>query len=119
MKEARSELVRINDKGEAHPIGNVASQRMRAREGAYRMLPAPGHVIFMRYTGEDGRRDEDDGAIVKLSGEITQPGTMCDIISLVAQSGWGGEMLVFDGLSARSLFFEAGNVIGAQTTADD
>ena len=119
MKEARSELVRINDKGEAHPIGNVASQRMRAREGAYRMLPAPGHVIFMRYTGEDGRRDEDDGAIVKLSGEITQPGTMCDIISLVAQSGWGGEMLVVDGLSARSLFFEAGNVIGAQTTVDD
>ncbi len=41
---------------------------MRARAGAYRILPAPGHVVFMRYTGEDGRRDAEDGAVVRLSG---------------------------------------------------
>jgi hypothetical protein len=115
MKDGRSELVRIDSRGEAHPIGSVASQRMRAREGAYRMLPAPRHVVFMRYTGEDGRRDAEDGAVVRLSGEVTAPGTLCDILALIAQTGWRGELVVLDGDEARSVFFEQGNVVGATT----
>jgi Domain of unknown function (DUF4388) len=117
-KDGRSELVRIDSRGEAHPIGNVASQRMRAREGAYRMLPAPRHVVFMRYTGEDGRRDAEDGAVVRLSGEVTAPGTLCDILALVAQTGWRGELVVLDGDDTRSVFFEQGNVVGAVTSVE-
>ena len=119
MKDARAELARIDDQGAAHPIGVVASQRMRAREGAYRVLPAPGHVVFMRYTGEDGRRDEEDGAIVRMAGEITAPAAMCDVIALLAQTGWKGELVVLDGETARTVFLEAGNIVGAQTTVDD
>jgi Domain of unknown function (DUF4388) len=119
MKDGRSELVRIDGQGQAHPIGNVASQRMRARAGAYRMLPAPKHVVFMRYTGEDGRRDVDDGAIVRLSGEVTAAGTLCDILALVAQTGWRGELVVLDGDDERSIFFEQGNVVGAVTNVRD
>ena len=118
MKDGRPELVRIDSRGEAHPIGSVASQRMRAREGAYRMLPAPRHVVFMRYTGEDGRRDAEDGAVVRLSGEVTAPGTLCDILALVAQTGWRGELIVLDGDDIRSIFFEQGNVVGAVTSVD-
>ncbi len=119
MKDGRPELVRIDAQGQAHPIGNVASQRMRARAGAYRILPAPKHVVFMRYTGEDGQRDLEDGAIVRLSGEVTAPGTLCDILALVAQTGWRGELVVLDGDEARSLFFEHGNVVGAVTNVED
>jgi len=119
MKDGRSELVRIDSQGQAHPIGNVASQRMRARAGAYRILPAPQHVVFMRYTGEDGRRDAEDGAVVRLSGEITAPGTLCDILALVAQTGWRGELVVLDGDDARSVFFEQGNVVGAVTNVEN
>src|SRR5262249_50268308 len=115
VKEARSELVRIDPTGVAHPIGNVASQRMRARAGAFRLLPAPAHVVFMRFTGEDGRRDVDDGAIVRLAGEITTPGSMCDVFALLVQTGWRGELAVLDGATVRSVFFDAGNVVGAQT----
>src|SRR5450432_9868 len=118
MKDGRSELVRVDSRGEAHPIGNVASQRMRARAGAYRMLPAPPHVIFMRFTGEDGRGDAEDGAVVRLSGEVTAPGTLCDILALVAQTGWRGELVVLDGDDTRSIFFEQGNVVGAVTNVD-
>src|SRR6478735_9727517 len=119
MKDHRSELVRIDSRGEAHPIGNVASQRMRARAGAYRILPAPEHVVFMRYTGEDGRRDESDGAVVRLSGEVTAAGTLCDILALVAHTGWRGELVVLDGDEVRSIFFEQGNVVGAVTNVDE
>ena len=91
---------------------------MRAREGAYRILPAPQHVVFMRYTGEDGRRDAEDGAVVRLSGEVTAPGTLCDILALIAQTGWRGELVVLDGDEARSVFFEQGNVVGATTNVE-
>jgi len=119
MKDVRAELVRIDSRGEAHPIGHVASQRMRARVGAYRILPAPPHVVFMRFTGEDGRRDESDGAVVRLSGEVTAPGTLCDILALVAQAGWRGELIVLDDDEVRSVFLDQGNVVGAVTNVDE
>jgi hypothetical protein len=118
VKEPRSELVRIDAGGVAHPIGSVASQRLRAREGAFRLLPAPEHVVFMRYTGEDGRRDAEDGAIVRLAGEITAPGTLTDIFSLMGQTGWRGELTVLDDDAVRSVFFENGSVVGTQTNVE-
>ncbi len=119
MRDGKSELVRIDSRGEAHPIGAVASQRLRAGGGAYRMLPAPRHVVFMRYTGEDGRRDADDGAIVRLAGEITAPGALCDVLALLGQTGWRGELVVLDGDDARSVFFDQGNVVGASTNVEN
>src|SRR5215216_4965819 len=119
MRDGKAELVRIDARGEAHPIGAVASQRMRARAGAYRMLPAPGHVVFMRYTGEDGRRDAEDGPIVRLAGEVTAPGALCDVLALLGQTGWRGELVVLDGDDARSVFFDQSNVVGALTNVED
>jgi hypothetical protein len=118
MRDNKAELVRIDSRGEAHPIGSIASQRLRARAGAYRVLPAPAHVVFMRYTGEDGQRDAEDGAIVRLAGEVTAPGALCDILALIAQTGWRGELIVLDGDDTRSVFFEQGNVVGAITSVE-
>lgn len=119
MKEARDELVRIDSRGEAHPIGAVAGQRMRAREGVFRVLPSPKHVVFMRYTGEDGRRDVADGAVVRVAGEVTGPGSLCDVLALLGQTGWRGELVVEDRENVRSIFFDQGNVVGANTTVDE
>jgi hypothetical protein len=91
---------------------------MRARTGAFRLLPSPEHVAFMRYTGEDGRRDVEDGAIVRIAGEITAPGTLTDIFSLLGQTGWRGELTVFDDDAVRSVFFEHGHVVGTQTNVE-
>jgi hypothetical protein len=118
MRDARTELVRIDSRGEAHPIGSVASQRMRTRAGTYRLLPAPNHVVFMRLTGEDGRRDAEDGAIVRLAGEITAPGTLCDVLALCAQTGWRGELVVQGEEDVRSVFLDQGNVVGASTSVE-
>jgi len=118
MRDGKAELVRIDTRGEAHPIGNIAGQRLRARTGAYRMLPSPAHVVFMRYTGEDGRRDAEDGAIVRLAGEVTAPGALCDVLALLGQTGWRGELVVLDGDDVRSVFFDQGNVVGALTNVE-
>lgn len=118
MREPKAELVRVDSHGQAHPIGSVASQRMRTRAGTFRVLPAPRHVIFMRFTGEDGRRDEEDGAIVRLAGEVTVPGALCDVLALLAQTGWRGELVVEDSESLRSVFFDQGSVVGAATNVE-
>lgn len=118
MQDPRAELVRIGDNGEAHAIGRIASQRLRERAGTFRILPAPAHVVFMRFTGEDGHRDDCDGAIVRLAGEITHPGALCDVIAMVAQAGWRGQLYVLEGAEQRSVFFDQGTVVGVATSAD-
>ena len=118
MSEERSDLVRIDPTGAAHPVGRNASQWMRGRQGTFRLMPGPPHLVFMRYVGEDGKRDDEDGAVCRLAGEITAPGTLCDVVSLVAQASWRGELIVMSGSTTRSVYFDGGQVISAQSTAD-
>jgi hypothetical protein len=118
MDDERHELVRIDATGAAHPLGKTASQQLRARQGAFRLMPTPAHLVVLRYVGEDGKRDDHDGPVFRLAGEITTPGSLCDIVGLVGQAGWSGELLVLDGETTRSIFFERGHVIGAQSSSD-
>jgi hypothetical protein len=74
--------------------------------------------VFMRFTGADGRRDATDGAIVRLAGEITAPAALCDIVGLVGQTGWRGELVVLDSEHSRSIFFDGGSIVGASTSAE-
>lgn len=119
MKHAQDDLVWIDSNGVAHPLGEAATRRMKQRVGAFRMFPSPEHLVFMRYTGEDGRRDQDDGRVIRLAGEIAGPGTLCDIVALLGQAGWRGELMVLDGEAKRSVFFDAGLVQGAQSNHSD
>lgn len=114
----RHELVRIDATGTAHPVGRTASQRLRARQGAFRLLPSPQHLVVMRLVGEDGRRDPTDGPVFRIAGEITSPGALCDIVALIGQAGWRGELHVLDGTYSRTIFFDAGCVVSAHSSAE-
>ncbi len=116
MTNKRDELIRIDSHGVAHPIGAVASQRMRPHVGAYRLLPSPAHVVLMRYTGEDGEVDVEDGAVVRIAGEIVAAGTICDILALLAQTGWRGILSVHQGSITREIYLDHGNVVGVKSS---
>jgi hypothetical protein len=118
MSEERSDLVRVDPTGTAHPVGRLASQMMRGRQGVFRVMPGPGHLVFMRHVGEDGRRDEHDGAVCRLAGEITGPGSICDIVSLIGQASWKGELIVMSPNVTRSVYFDGAQVICASSNAD-
>lgn len=118
MRESHPDLVRIDDTGTAHAVSRSASQQLRARKGTFRLMPSPQHIIFMRHVGEDGRRDDNDGATLKLGGEIVTRGALCDIVALVSHAGWRGELIVFDGENVRSIFFDGSNVVGAHSNAE-
>lgn len=119
MSEARKDLVRIDSTGTAHPVGRQASKDLRGRQGAFRLMPSPSHLVVMRFVGEDGQRDEEDGPVFRLAGEIASPGALCDVVGLVAQAAYKGELAVIDGAGVtRSIFFDGGHVISAQSRAE-
>jgi hypothetical protein len=119
MSEARKDLVRIDSTGTAHPVGVQASREQRARQGAFRLMPSPPHIVVMRLVGEDGERDAEDGAVFRLAGEIPAAGALCDVVGLISQAAWKGELAVISGAGVqRSIFFDAGHVISAVSRAE-
>jgi hypothetical protein len=62
---------------------------------------------------------EAEARICGLAGQIRSAGALCEVLSFVAHTGWRGEFLVHDDLdgAVRSIFFEEGYVIAAQSTA--
>lgn len=52
-----------------------------------------------------------------LSGRVLEPGALCDIVSFVAQAVWRGELVVASGDATRSVFFDEGSVVAAESSA--
>jgi hypothetical protein len=111
MAADRDNLLRVDQTGTVHPVGRAASQQLRARAGEWRLLPSPRDLLMIR--GTNG------GASLKLAGEITVPGALCDVVALVAQSNWKGELIVISDGATRTVFFDGGSVIGATTSVPE
>jgi hypothetical protein len=107
----RDDLLRVDATGTVHPVGKKASQELRARKGEWRLVEGPREAIFMR--------PAQTAAVMKLAGEIRTPGALCDIIATIAQASWKGELLIVDHDLARSIYFDAGSVIGVATNVED
>ena len=107
-----SRAVRVDNTGTIHPIGRAASQELRARTGEWRLVPSAHDVLLVR-------SDRPDGPILRLAGEITTPGALCDVIALAAQSSWSGELVAMGDAGVRTIYLEAGIVVGATTTVPE
>jgi len=114
MVEERDELVEIDLEGTARPIGERASVRLLGRQGRLAVLPSPAHMLVLRKVPD--LKDSEARACV-LSGEIRAPGALCDIVGLIGHAGYRGELLVLSPAANRSVYFDQGYVIGAQSTA--
>ncbi|MCA9695028.1 MAG: DUF4388 domain-containing protein, partial [Myxococcales bacterium] len=64
------------------------------------------------------RRDAEDGAVVRLAGEITEPAALCDIFAMLSQTSWVGELNVQSEGTIRRVFIENGKVVGARTNVE-
>jgi hypothetical protein len=107
--DRRSDL-RIDATGTVHPLGRDASQALRSRIGEWALLRSPPDVVLAVRAGVGSRT-------IRLAGEVRSPGALCDIVAMVAQAGWSGELMVLQEEASRSVFFESGQVVGATTTA--
>src|SRR5258708_4548860 len=110
--EDRDSLVEIDARGTARPVGATASLRMQAREGRFWMVPAPPHLIVMRQAVASSPETRS----CRLSGEIRAPGALCDIVGFIGHGGWKGELIVLEQSASRSIYFDQGDIVGAQST---
>lgn len=106
----RDDLAEIAPDGTVQPRGESALLRLQSRSGAYRILPSPNELLLFKRAGEAPDRP------CLVCGEVPGTGSLCDVLSFVGHTGWKGEFVVHDGVSFRSLFFEEGHVVGAQST---
>jgi hypothetical protein len=104
----RSDLLRVDATGTVHPVGKTASRELRARIGEWRLVEGPKDIMLMR-------RVAATSAVLKLAGEICSPGALCDIVAIIAQAAFRGELLILDEERVRSIYFDAGSIIGVAT----
>lgn len=104
------DLAQVHTTGNIEPLEPRAFERLSAREGIYRVFPVPPGVILMRTVEPDGRGP------IRLAGEITVPGAICDVFVVLGQVGWRGQLVLCDESTTRTLYFDQGNVLGAQTS---
>lgn len=105
-------MAQVHTTGSIEPVEPLATQLLSAREGAYHVLPAPRSVILMR-SSEPG-----ESRPIRLAGEISAPGAVCDVFVMLSQAGWRGELVLSDVGLTRTLFFDKGNVLGAATNVE-
>jgi hypothetical protein len=108
------DIVEIDGTGIARAGGAAASLRMQASAGRFQMWPGPPQVLVMRRIADASHSDVRS---CPLMGEIHSPGSLCDIVSFVAHTGRKGELVVVEAEARRSIFFDQGHVVGAQSTA--
>jgi hypothetical protein len=109
------DLLEVDGEGVARPLGVTAVHHLRARVGVMQVLPAPAHLAVLRQVSGPAAVD---GRACLLAGELRTPGAICDIVSFVAHAGWRGELVVMDGLTSRSIYFDQGQVVGAASTVE-
>jgi hypothetical protein len=112
MVEGRDDLVRIDLDGVAHPVGETARVRLQGRSGTFHVLPAPSHLVVLRQSAVEGVEPR----TCVLSGEIRAPGVLCDIASFLGGMPHQGELVVLDRAASRSVYVDAGCVVGARST---
>ena len=109
----KDDLAELASDGTVRPVGDRAAMRLQSRPGSFELLPSPPNIIFMR-SATPGAGPATRSCV--LSGELRSAGALCDLLSFVGHAGWRGEFVVHEADSTRSIFFDQGDVVGAQST---
>ncbi len=91
---------------------SAAVAKLQSKPGEYSLLPSPPDLILLRRTAS-----LQSSSRVLLAGEITERGTILEILQFITQANWTGEFLVVDGEVHRSILFDTGTVILATSNA--
>jgi hypothetical protein len=110
----KDDLAHIDSSGVLHVLGAEAQEQLRERAGTFRVLPSPPHMVVLRRDG-----DANESRRCLLSGEIVAAGSVCDVIGFIGHAGYKGELMLVDRTTRRSIYFDKGRVVGAQSTEKD
>jgi len=132
----RDDLLRVDSTGTVHPVGRTASQWLRSKAGDWRLAATPPELLVARRVASqrssqpssvrDGstapesrcREEFESDAPLRLAGEIGTPGALSDIVMMIANARWRGELVVVSDEGERSFYVDAGAVTRAATSVN-
>ncbi len=103
--------VRIQEGGGITALSKAAQHMLGARPGVWSLEDSTPDVLLLR-RAEGPLAD----AELRLAGQITIAGSLCDVLALIGQSGWTGSLVVTNDDGTRTVEFDAGRVTGATST---
>ena len=106
--------VTVDGDGVAHPEGAGARSELENRHGTFHALPSPRHVHVLRRAGAS----EEAATAPWLAGEVTRPGLLWEIISMLGQCRRDGEFVVEDAAGRRTLFLQQGQLVAAGSSCE-
>lgn len=113
-----TDLVIIGTDGSIRIKGRGAERRLRDRAGRYQLIiDAPGLVI-LREEHVEGI-DEKRTTRVGMAGELLTRTTTLEIINIVANARWRGELHIMDGVHHRVLAVAQGALKWARSNSPD
>lgn len=101
-----SDLVVIAADGGVKTVGRAAERRLRDRAGRYHLvIDVPGLVI-LREAGDEGEPPK--GTRVAMAGELLTRTSVLEVVNIIANASWRGDLHVLDGECIRVLSINQG-----------
>lgn len=104
------QLIQVKADGTVVAPGGRVRKRLGAGAGRYQLLEGPPGLLMLRRIA---RGKEKNGARVLMAGEIVSRATVLEIVSMVGQAAWSGELTVHGRAARRSLLIEQGTLRSA------
>ena len=106
--------VSVTKDGYVRVTGEMTKQRLRQLAGHYRIVDGPPGVVILR---KDEQGQSEHGVRVLMSGEIINKTTILDVINMIGNANWHGELHIFGPDSYRTLSFDKGALKSASSNA--
>ena len=114
------DLVEVEESGRVVRVrGRDAQRRLGLVSGRYRLIAASAGMLVLRAEHEEleeGREPDLSGRVL-MSGELIGRTSMLEVLNLIGQSGWRGELSVYSGGHRRLLSFDQGAVRNVRSNA--
>lgn len=111
-----TDLVIVAADGTLRVVGRGAERRLRDRAGRYRLIVDSDELLVLRGEGRAGRTG---GPRVLMAGEIVTGTTVLEVINIIANASWLGDLRIFSETNTRSLTFDRGAVKHAHSNHPD
>lgn len=115
--DGAEEGVVVDADGSARCEGERTRAALGAQAGRYALITAAGGMLMLRRTDDTGGEEASDGSGVLMAGQLLSRTSAAEIVSLIAQSGWRGELALDDGKHQRRLGLDQGVLRSASSNA--
>lgn len=116
-----TDLVVVDADGSMHAEGRGAERWLREHPGRYRLVVAADGLLVLHGERSETARASlpPSGPRTLMAGEILTGTTVLELINIIANASWRGDLRVFSGGHTRALSFERGAVKNAHSDHPD